>query len=291
MAVREKKSDRRMRQAVGPDSGKRRRPFSQAEWTGFAAFLLYFPLWAVTPYIALVPLAGFILACGLMPFFPQASFFLPVISKGSSSRTAVSLTFDDGPDPASTPILLGILEKYKISATFFVTGERARKYAGLVKEIVSRGHTLGNHSYTHDTLIMVRSVDTLRKEIVKTQQVFEELGFRVRLFRPPVGITTPRYADALERTGLQVVNFSRRAGDMGNRRVKGIARKILKKLRAGDIVLLHDVPPGSEEQFQLWLAEVERLLMEIREKGFEIVPLETLIGLPVMEILHRDKAI
>ena len=69
---------------------------------------------------------------------------------------------------------------------------------------------------------------------------------------------------------------------MGNRRVQGICRRILEKLRVDDIILLHDIPPRGGADLQDWLVEVESLLLGIKEKGLDIVPLETLIGQPVM---------
>ncbi len=260
----------------------KKRPFSPAEWTGGIALFACLPLWMVDPRLAMVPLVGFILLCFIMPFMPGMSFFLPVISKGKTSQPVVGLTFDDGPDPLSTPPLLSVLEKYGAIATFFVTGERSRRYPDLVREIISRGHSLGNHTYSHDNYLMFRGTATIVHEIETTQQVLREFGFLPRLFRPPVGIITPRYATALHQTGLQVVNFSRRAGDMGNRRVQGICRRILEKLRVDDIILLHDVPPRGGADLQDWLVEVESLLLGIKEKGLDIVPLETLIGQPVM---------
>ena len=264
---------------------RKRQTFSPAEWTGFIALSLYLPLWMVGPRLAAVPLAGFILACLILPFFPGISFFLPVISRGKTSRPLVSLTFDDGPDPISTPPLLRILEKHGATATFFVTGERSRRYPDMIRMIIAGGHSIGNHSYTHDDYIMFRSVATIVSEITRTQQVFSEFGFLARLFRPPVGITTSRYTEALRQTGLLTVNFSLRAADMGNRRVKGLARRILGKLQADDIVLLHDIPPRKAADFQVWLAEVECILSGIATKGLTIVPLETLIGLPVMRTI------
>lgn len=261
---------------------RKRRPFSPAEWAGFIALFLYLPLWLVDPRYTLVPLAGFILACIILPFFPEVSFFLPVISRGKTSRPLVSLTFDDGPDPISTPPLLLILGKYGATATFFVNGERSRRYPAIIKEILAKGHSIGNHSYTHDDYLMFRNVDTIVGEIARTQQVFKECGFQARLFRPPVGIITSRYADALHQTGMQAVNFSRRAHDMGNRRVRGLSRRILGKLQADDIILLHDINPRRGIDIQVWLSEIECVLSGIREKGLEIVALETLIGQPVM---------
>ncbi len=261
---------------------RRKRTFSPAEWTGFIALSLYPLLWMADPHLAMLPPAGFILACGILPFFPGVSFFLPVISRGKTSRPCISLTFDDGPDPVSTPPLLRLLEKHGATATFFVTGERSRRYPEMIRKIMAGGHSIGNHTYTHDDYIMFRSVAAIVSEITRTQQVFSEFGFLARLFRPPVGITTSRYPEALRRTGLLTVNFSLRAGDMGNRRVKGLARRILGKLQADDIVLLHDIPPRKAADFLVWLAEVECILSGIRTKGLTIVPLETLIGQPVM---------
>ncbi len=260
----------------------KKRPFSPAEKTGICALLACLPLWMVDPRLAIVPLVGFLLLCFVMPFLPGMSFFLPVISKGKTMQPVVSLTFDDGPDPLSTPPLLRVLEKHGAIATFFVTGERARRSPDLIREIISRGHSIGNHSYSHDDYLMFRGTATIVREIETTQQVLREFGFLPLLFRPPVGITTPRYAPALRQTGLQVVNFSRRAGDMGNRRVRRLSQRILKTLRADDIILLHDLPPRGGVGLQVWLEEVESLLLGIKDKGLDIVPLEILIGQPVM---------
>ncbi|MDR3631642.1 MAG: polysaccharide deacetylase family protein [Desulfocapsaceae bacterium] len=273
--------------AIGPGDHPAcsRRPFSVAEWSGFLAFFLYLPLWMVDPRLAPVPLAGFILACLVLPFFPELSFFLPVISRGRTGRSWVSLTFDDGPDPVSTPLLLPLLERYGATATFFVTGDRASRYPENLREILARGHGIGNHSYTHDDYIMFRNPDTIVGEIDRTQQVFSKFGFLACLFRPPVGIITSRYADALPRTGLQAVNFSRRARDLGNRRVHGLARRILRNLQADDIILLHDIPPRRVGNLPVWLSEVESVLAGIKEKGLTVVSLDTLIGQPVMVAL------
>jgi len=255
-----------------------RRPFSAAEWTGLTALLLSVFLWMINPLLSVVPLAGFVLCCLALPFFPRVSFFMPVISRGTTGQNGVSLTFDDGPNPASTPPLLQLLEKHRAHATFFVNGVHVHNNPEILRKIISDGHEVGNHSYTHDDFIMFRGVDRLKEEISCTQQVLEELGCSTRFFRPPVGIVTSRYADALYGTGLITVNFSRRAYDMGNRRIKGLSTRILKNLRAGDIILLHDVPPRKNHDFDLWLAEVEYVLEGIREKGLEPVSLEALIG-------------
>ncbi len=260
----------------------KKRPFSPAEWVGIAA-LLFSPLfWMVDPCLAMVPPAGFLLLCFVMPFFPGSTFFLPVKSRGKTGQPVVGLTFDDGPDPVSTPSLLRLLEKYGAIATFFVTGERLRRYPDIGREIISRGHSIGNHSYTHDDYLMFRGTKTIIREIESTQEACSKLGFLPRLFRPPVGITTPRYAPAIHQTGLQVVNFSIRARDMGNRRVRGLCGRILAKLCADDIILLHDIPPRGGVDLQAWLDEVECLLAGIKDKGLAIVPLEVLIDQPVI---------
>lgn len=261
-----------------------RRPLSPAEKIGTISILLFFPLWPVSPLVAGIAPALFVAACAVFPFLPGASFFLPVISRGTSSQKAVGLTFDDGPDPAATPALLRLLEAHGAIATFFVTGRNARRHPEIIREILARGHCIGNHSYSHDNFIMFRHPRSIAAEIEATRRVFQNLGFSSDIFRPPVGITTPRVAEALRRTGLFAVTFSRRAKDMGNRRIRGLSSRILKGVRPNDILLLHDVLPRSPENLGLWLGEVEKVLTGIKTKGLEVIPLETLIGRRVMTL-------
>ncbi|WP_054033105.1 polysaccharide deacetylase family protein [Desulfatitalea tepidiphila] len=258
---------------------------SPAETAGIGAVFLALLLLPFDARIAVVPLVLFFLLCMVAPFLPGFGFFLPVISRGRTDRPVVALTFDDGPNPNSTPFLLDLLDRHQAAATFFVNGRTARRHPDLIREIVARGHTIGNHSYSHDNFVMFKRPRTLIREIEATQRVLRRHGVVPLLFRPPVGVTSPRLCNAMEATGMVVVNFSRRAADMGNRRVHRLAERILKRLRPGDIIMLHDIPPATEALCEEWRRQVEAVMAGIRQRGLVVVPLEQLIDRPVMKIV------
>jgi peptidoglycan/xylan/chitin deacetylase (PgdA/CDA1 family) len=255
---------------------------------GSAAFAASLLLLLVRPSLAAIPPGIFLLLCLVAPFLPGSGFFLPVVHRQKTDRRAVCLTFDDGPDPDVTPRLLDLLSRHGVPATFFVTGVGAERHPGLIRELLLRGHSLGNHSYHHDVLLMLRSRARLREEIARVQDLLAAFAVRPLAFRPPVGITNPRLAGVLQELGLICVLFSCRAVDMGNRRIARLADTILKKVRPGDIILLHDVTPRGAGTIGKWLAEIELLLGGLTERGYEVLPLPELIGRPVMETLSRD---
>ncbi len=243
----------------------------------------------IHPLLAALPLLLFLILCFTAPLLPGFSFFLPIISRGPSEKQAVALTFDDGPNPLSTPGLLELLFRHQVIATFFVNGRRAEQFPDLIRQIVSRGHTIGNHTYSHDNLIMFKRTQKLKSEIERTQQVLQALGVFPLTFRPPVGVTNPRLKPVLDQLGLYTVNFSRRAGDRGNRRIHDLSDRILGRLRSGDIIMLHDIPPRNGGTQEAWLKEVERLIAGIQKKKLKIIPLADLIGHPVMADLQKPE--
>ena len=261
------------------DKGK----LSPAHSVGFISFLLSGVLFFFDGRIAALPLGVFVLLCLAAPFFPQWGFFLPVISRGRGGVKGVTLTFDDGPDPDVIFLLLDLLDRYEVAATFFVIGKKAEENPALVREILLRGHTVGNHSYHHDPLLMLRSSTRLAEEIARTQHLLADFGVRPLVFRPPVGITNPRLSDVLSQLHLDCVTFSCRAHDFGNRRIAKLARIILRKIHPGAIILLHDVPPRGDGKIMDWLKEVERIILELRSRGYITVTLAELVGRPVME--------
>jgi len=256
---------------------------SLAEKTGMAAGITALVLSYFDLRFAAVPLILFVILCAAAPFLCRFGFFLPVISRGCSGKKAVALTFDDGPDPVSTPALLRVLSLHGCKATFFVCGKNAQAYPDLIRKIIADGHSVGNHTHSHDNLIMLRSIRHLRQEIEKNQHVLESFGIRTYVFRPPVGITNPRLWNILKANRLCAVNFTCRAPDGGNRWIKNMAARILRKIREDDILLLHDTCPVPAHCLSKWLREVDMLLRGIKKKGFSVLPLSKLIQRPVME--------
>jgi peptidoglycan/xylan/chitin deacetylase (PgdA/CDA1 family)/SAM-dependent methyltransferase len=231
--------------------------------------------------MAPAPLLAFLLACAFAPFLPRLGFFLPIISRGKPGGKGVALTFDDGPDPEVTPLLLDLLDRHSVSATFFVTGERAARHPSIIRDILSRGHAIGNHSYHHFPFLTLKGMRTLRREIESTQSVLAGFGVVPMAFRPPVGITNPLLWRVLLEQGMFCVNYSCRAVDIGNRRIGRLSEKVLKSVSPGDIVALHDVAPRHAGTERL-MAEFDALLRGLKEKGSEVVPLARLIGREVM---------
>ena len=255
---------------------------SPAEKLGLGSLALAGVTAFAAPALSVTILIFFLACCGVAPFLPKIGFFLPIISQGEKNETTIALTFDDGPSPDSTPYILHLLAQNKSTATFFIIGEKAAQYPELIKKILENGHSIGNHSLSHDNLLMFRNSDNLARDLRKTQQILAKFGIRPLAFRPPVGITGPRLGKVMEELDMYTVNFSCRAFDRGNRRVRGFAQRILGRIKGGDILLLHDSRPFQGEQEEMWQNELAHLLTKLNA-CFQVAPLETLTGRPVME--------
>lgn len=242
-------------------------------------------------YLAAAVLAGFVLTCMAGAFFAGTGLFLPVISRGPGYGNAVALTFDDGPDPQTTPFLLGVLKHSGVQATFFVSGKKAENHPEIIGQILEAGHFIGNHTYSHDIWIMLRSAKVLEAEIQQTQKVLEESGIRPAVFRPPAGVVNPSLKTILEKYQMDCILYSCRGPDFGNRRIKGLAGRIARKIKAGHIVLLHDGYPATRRfDPASWLKEIEKIIEAIAEKGLCIQPLCQLTGRPVMYIKKTGRS-
>lgn len=260
-------------------------PLAPVHIVAFAAFHIYAILFFMVPWLAPLPMVLFISSCFAAPFLPALGFYLPIISHGKRKGNSVALTFDDGPDPSVTPLLLKLLERHNKKATFFVTGQKAEEHPELIRSILAHGHTIGNHSYSHNPFIMLKPMAYIESEVASSQDVLRESGITPLAFRPPVGITGPYLWRVLLKHGMYCVNFSCRAFDGGNRNIARLAEKILAKVKGGDIILLHDKTPLNGDINAL-THEFELLLQGLKRKGLEIIPLPGLIG---KEVMRTDK--
>jgi peptidoglycan/xylan/chitin deacetylase (PgdA/CDA1 family) len=255
---------------------------SPAQITGIillslAAFIFFF-----SPLLAAAVALSYILLCIVAAFLPQSSFYLPVISRGNTGKKYVALTFDDGPTEPTTRQILELLDRYSAKVTFFVSGVNALEHPDIIKEIIDRGHTIGNHSFNHNPFLMLGSYNYLYQEIFRAQDVLKDMGVNALAFRPPVGIISPKLSSVLIKLGMFCVTFNCRAFDAGNRRIKNLSSAILKKVRADDIILLHDALPDNTKSSAVLLSEIEKILQGLKAKDLKVVPLAELIGRDVM---------
>jgi peptidoglycan-N-acetylglucosamine deacetylase len=231
------------------------------------------PLWvALTAFIAYLGVC----VCGAT--VPRLQMFGDVTWHGDAMSGGVALTFDDGPNPLTTPRILALLAEANASATFFVLGEKVERHPEVLKDLVLAGHSVGVHGYEHDRLYAFKSPGAVARDIERAQNIIERTaGVRTHWFRPPVGQVSPRTAEGAKRAGVEIVGWSVRGFD-GFRRAdpERVALRIERGLEAGAIVLLHD----AAERDDFTPASVEALpkvLESIARKGLRVVPLQTLI--------------
>jgi peptidoglycan/xylan/chitin deacetylase (PgdA/CDA1 family) len=221
-----------------------------------------------------VIVVAFLIIVGLGVAFPQLSFFGKFICRGKNSQRCVALTFDDGPDVLSTPMLLDLLKEAKIEATFFCVGKKVASNSELAARIVCEGHLLQNHSYAHSHLTNFFSTVRLRAELLQTQTAIQEAtGIVPRFFRPPMGLSNPRIFRAAQSFGLKVTGWSARSLDTISTDPEKIVARIARRLEPGGIILLHD---GGIPAARLVLT-VKLLLATLRERGYEVVRLDKML--------------
>lgn len=159
---------------------------------------------------------------------------------GDPSKPLAALTFDDSPHPLFTPLLLDLLKRAGVRATFFCIGRNALAYPYFVQDMVRAGHELANHTFHHVRLSGLSAAE-INDEILRTNLVLESLSAQhMRYFRPPGGRYSRQVLKAANALGLRVAFWTDDPGDFNNLGTATLEAKLLLHLRPGGIVLLHD---------------------------------------------------
>lgn len=150
----------------------------------------------------------------------------------------VALTFDDGPHPTTTEQVLNILKQYDIKATFFWIGKNLKNYPKIAEKVVAEGHAIGNHTWSHPYRAMSESAAA--EEIEETAALIQQItGVKTYLFRPPGGMLENGFAAYARQQNYTVVLWSADAKDY-RASTEAIAENVLRQVKSGAIVLLHD---------------------------------------------------
>lgn len=185
---------------------------------------------------------------------------------GSRDRRRVALTFDDGPDPARTPLLLDALAELDARATFFLLGSRVDANPALVGRIAREGHELGNHTYTHPYLPLARSRRVARELAAADAAIERASGLVPTLARPPYGGRSPRNVRVFDRQAKRLVLWDVNSFDWKGLSAEAIVARVLSRIRPGSIVLLHEARAGGE----ITVEAVRLLVPALRARGFEL---------------------
>lgn len=180
----------------------------------------------------------------------------------------VCLTFDDGPQEASSSIL-DILKTHQVSAIFFVIGQNIDKNPAILKRMHEEGHQIGNHSFAHKPSFDWQNVTQMKAEIMATNHRIAAItGTTPYLFRPPFGVTNPNLAKAIKETNMTSVGWNMRSYDTIAKDEQALLNKILKGTKDGSIILLHDACAITAKI-------LPKLITELRQRGYEFTTLKS----------------
>ena len=199
-------------------------------------------------------------------------FFGEIFPRVQTDKQIVALTFDDGPTKQKTDEILKILEEENITATFFLIGSEIENNQGETEKIVAKGHEIGNHSFSHDRMILV-SPSFVKDELEKTDELIRRAGYRGEiLFRPPYGkklFTLPWYLAQNKRKSItwdvEAETYEKQSADL-------IAHTI-EHTKNGSIILLHVMYDSNIETMK----SVRSIISGLRDKGFKFVTVSQLL--------------
>lgn len=183
------------------------------------------------------------------------------------SRKAVALTFDDGPNPNTTPIALELLKKYNAKGTFFMVGKAVAGNEEIIKQVVAEGHQIGNHSWSHPLLTKI-SLEQAKSQINDTTEALKKAsGQDVHIMRPPYGGINATIQAAVDQS---FILWDVDTLDWKNRNTASIMKEV-RKARPGSIILMHDVHQTS-------INALPTVLQYLTKQGFELVTIDELMG-------------
>lgn len=184
-----------------------------------------------------------------------------------NSENTIYLTFDDGPTPEITERVLEILDKHHIKATFFCIGDNVRKHPEIVQKILSKQHSVGNHTYSH-----LKGWKTPTKTYISNSEACEiKLNslFKIRnskLFRPPYGKITPWQSYKLRKLGYKIIMWDVLSKDYdASISAEKCYENVIQNVSSGSIIVFHDSNKAKENI----LNSLEKTIETLKSKGFK----------------------
>ena len=190
-----------------------------------------------------------------------------------NDRMEIALSFDDGPHPRLTPVILKILEEYGIKATFFMVGENVGYYPAAARAVVEAGHEIGNHTFSHRKFGRLEE-EELRREILSCEEAIASVSDSpVRFIRPPEGQMSDTMRRVIGASDYRVILWDVDTRDWAHTPPAEITRHILDTVQAGDIILMHDFIGYNSPTPEALRAVIPALL----ERGFHFVTVGELV--------------
>lgn len=186
-----------------------------------------------------------------------------------SAQPCIALTFDDGPNGATTPQILNTLEKEHVTASFFVIGSRVVGNGALLQRMYADGDEIGNHSWTHPDFTTLKP-DQVRQQVMLTQGIIESTGVPApTLFRPPYGAVNPT---VLHNVPLTVMFWNEDPKDWSQTDPQQIQQTILNAAKPGGVVDLHDI-------YQSTADALDPTIQKLKSEHYQFVTVSQLLGL------------
>lgn len=208
----------------------------------------------------------------------------PKVLRRLSGDKDILLSFDDGPDPRYTGKLLDVLRDNGVKATFFLVMSRADQHPELVARMLREGHSVALHGFAHKSA-MVRTPWELKEDFERSMEVIHRRQWPVAFYRPPWGHFNLATMGCVRRHGLRPVTWSVMAQDWEENTTDEIVyRKLLERVRAGDVICLHDAG-GADIAPTRTLQALRKALPVFRSRGLHLITADDLLG----GVLHAEQ--
>lgn len=201
-----------------------------------------------------------------------SNFFITILTQGNNQKKCIAISFDDGPSPLYTNNILDILKNHNTPATFFCIGKNIEQNKNLLLKIDQDGHIIGNHTYNHPFHFGLLSKKKVKEELLSNSLLIEQIIHKkIKLFRPPFGVTNPNIAAAIKELNFIPIGWSARSLDTISKDPQKLLNKIKKQLEPGAVFLFHDT--------QFVITQVLSPFIEYcYNEGYQIIPISKLLN-------------
>ena len=219
-----------------------------------------------------VTAAGLLGAAGYQTVSPTGQWYGQTFTGLKPGTKKLALTYDDGPNDVHTHKLLDVLAKHGVPATFFLIGRYVQMRPKIACDVAAAGHVIGNHTFTHPNLAYASAVQT-RIQIEQSRQVLHDvIGEHSNLFRPPFGGRRPGTLNIVRALGLEPIMWNVTAFDWKTTSAERVERTICKRVRGGNVILLHDGGHRSLGADRAHSVEAtDRVIRRYKEADYEFV--------------------